>query len=143
MASSPSTTRMVESQLEVLRSEKIATAVIDQLKLGDNPAFNGGPPSLLSRLFSLLRSKKSDAVDEFAKQRSILGQLQGGLAVRRVGLSYAIDIQYRSPNPELAAKIANATADAYVDRADRGESAVYQVRADSGSRSASTSFAGR
>jgi polysaccharide biosynthesis transport protein len=105
---------MVESQLEVLRSEKIATAVINQLKLGDNPAFNGGPPSLLSRLFSLLRSKKSNAVDEFVKQRSILGRLQGGLEVRRVGLSYAIDIQYRSPSPELAAEIANATADAYV-----------------------------
>jgi capsular exopolysaccharide synthesis family protein len=103
----------VESQLEVLRSEKIAMAVIDQLKLGDNPAFNGGPPSLISRIFSMFRSK-GGSVDEFAKQRSILGRLQGGLEVRRVGLSYAIDIQYRSPSPELAADIANATADAYV-----------------------------
>jgi capsular exopolysaccharide synthesis family protein len=114
----------VESQLEVLRSEKIAATVIDKLKLGDNPAFSGGPPSLLARALSLFRSKNG-TVDEFAKERSIMWRLLGGLSVRRVGLSYAIDIEYRSTSPKLAAEIANATADAYVAEqiAARGQSA--------------------
>jgi capsular exopolysaccharide synthesis family protein len=103
----------VESQLEILRSEKIAGAVIDQLKLEDNPEFNSRSSSLLSVVLQLFGSKNVIR-DAFAKKRTTLARFQAGLSVRRVGLSYAIDIQFRSRNPELAAKIANATADAYV-----------------------------
>ena len=39
---------------------------------------------------------------------------KGGLAVRRVGLSYSIDIEFSATSPEHAATIANATADAYI-----------------------------
>ncbi len=103
----------VESQLEVLRSEKIASAVISELKLEDLPEFSGGP-SLLSLPFRLFRSSKPDAASEFAKQRTTLARFQSGLNVRRVGMSYAIEILFSSRDPKLAAKIANATANAYI-----------------------------
>jgi capsular exopolysaccharide synthesis family protein len=103
----------VESQLEILRSEKIAGAVIDQLKLEDIPEFSGRSSSLFSVVLRLFSSEKPIR-DAFAKKRTTLARFQAGLSVRRVGLSYAIDIQFRSRNAELAAKIANATADAYV-----------------------------
>jgi capsular exopolysaccharide synthesis family protein len=105
----------VESQLEVLRSEKIANAVIDALQLETDPQFNAdGGPSLWGRFMALF-SDDTGQVDPFILRRATLYRLQAGLSVRRIGLSYAIDIQFRSQSPELSAKIANATAQAYVD----------------------------
>jgi len=51
---------------------------------------------------------------DFEKGRLALGLLQGRMEVRRVGVSYVIEIAYRFRNPELAAEIANATASAFV-----------------------------
>jgi polysaccharide biosynthesis transport protein len=104
----------VESQLEVLRSEKIAGAVIDKLDLENNPEFNVGSASLMSSLRGLFASEDGP-VDPFIKRRATLYRLLAGLSVHRVGLSYAIDIQFRSRSPELSAQIANATAEAYVN----------------------------
>ncbi len=97
----------VESQLEVLRSEKIAIAVLDQLKLQDEPEFTG-PDSTLRWLAGARPATPEGA------QRIALGRYLSNLYVRRVGVSYAIEILYKSQSPELAAKIANATADAYI-----------------------------
>lgn len=89
----------VESQLEVLRSERIANAVIDKLGLETNPEFKSG-------------LKKGG--DTFSTRRAILTLFETNLSVRRVGLSYAIEILFSSASPTLAAEIANATAEAYV-----------------------------
>jgi len=97
----------VESQLEVLRSEKIAIAVLDQLKLQDEPEFTD-PDSTLRWLAGARPATPEGA------QRIALGRYLSNLYVRRVGVSYAIEILYKSQSPELAAKIANATADAYI-----------------------------
>ena len=113
---SPLDNAQVESQLEMLRSEKIASAVISELKLQDVPEFSGGSPSFLSLPFRLFSTPpKPTAASDFAKQRTILGIYQAGLTVRRVGMSYSIDILFSSRNPELAAKVANATANAYIN----------------------------
>ena len=40
--------------------------------------------------------------------------LSKNLAVKRVGISYNLSIQYRSGNPNRAAQIANAIAGAYI-----------------------------
>ena len=37
------------------------------------------------------------------------------LIVDRVGVTYAIEIKFRSRYPDLAAEVANAVADAYID----------------------------
>ncbi len=103
----------VESQLEVLRSEKIAIAVIKDLNLQDLPEFSGGGPSLLSLPFRLFMSKPAPPT-ALEKQRTTLAIFNGGLSVRRLGVSYAIDIMFSSQSPALAAKIANATANAYI-----------------------------
>jgi capsular exopolysaccharide synthesis family protein len=97
----------IESQLEVLRSEKIAIAVIDLLKLQEVPEF--GQPTRILHMFT----GASPATPEEA-QRMALARYQSNLYVRRVGFSYAIEILYTSDSPELAANIANATAEAYI-----------------------------
>ncbi len=48
------------------------------------------------------------------RERNAFARFAGGLAVRRVGLSYSIEVMFSATSPELAAKIANATANAYI-----------------------------
>lgn len=97
----------IESQLEILRSEKIALAVIDQLKLQDVPEFSQPQKSIW--LFA-----RESADDSDARERVALHRFQSNLYVRRIGVSYAIEILYGAQSPELAAKIANAIAEAYI-----------------------------
>jgi capsular exopolysaccharide synthesis family protein len=103
----------VESQIEVLKSESIAHDVITELELADDAAFVGSPPpSILSYPFRLFQSQGTP--NPFARERNAFARFAAGLAVRRVGLSYSIDVMFSATSPELAAKIANATANAYI-----------------------------
>jgi uncharacterized protein involved in exopolysaccharide biosynthesis/Mrp family chromosome partitioning ATPase len=119
-------TAQVESQIAVMQSEKIATMVISSLGLIDDAAFNRPQnPTIggrLLRLSNLLQMKPStadatattDQLAEFERSRRTMAVFHEGLDIRRVGVSYAIEISFRSRDPETAAKIANATADAFV-----------------------------
>jgi uncharacterized protein involved in exopolysaccharide biosynthesis len=97
----------VESQITLLRSEKIAAMVINDLKLRDDREFQGAAPPIWRTLF-----EKSDA--SFIRHRTAIAAFETGLIVRRVGLSYAIEIAFRSVDAKKAALIANATAEAYL-----------------------------
>ena len=46
--------------------------------------------------------------------RTAIGTFEDNLKVKRSGLTYAIDIEFKSLNPDRAAQVANAIADAYV-----------------------------
>jgi uncharacterized protein involved in exopolysaccharide biosynthesis len=97
----------VESQIAVLRSEKIATMVASKLGLfADQEFFGPGTPAGAA--------KESGQVDSYVSKRQVIQNFERNLDVRRLGLSYAIDISYSSRDPEKAARIANALADAYV-----------------------------
>jgi polysaccharide biosynthesis transport protein len=106
----------VESQVEVLKSEKIAEQVVKELHLTEDPEFTGGgKKGLLGTIFALFDSSDNEAPpSETDLTRSAVGTLLGNLSVKRVGFSYVIEISYRSLNPGRAAQIANGVADAYV-----------------------------
>jgi uncharacterized protein involved in exopolysaccharide biosynthesis/Mrp family chromosome partitioning ATPase len=130
-------TAQIESQIVVLRSEKIAKLVIDQLDLVRDPNFTR-TDTLASRLMILehlirqtlgidqdnaklwfgndaaAAQPDSSPEAEFVRARRTMYTFMSNLDVHRVGVSYALEILFRSPNPELAASIANATADAYM-----------------------------
>lgn len=137
-------TAQIESQITVMRSEKIAKMVIDDLELMEDPAFlRLQSPSVVDRLQLSARTllKKvgiedvgwfDDPTDpqleyppsaeepaettltEFELTRLAIAIFQGNLDIRRVGVSYAVDIHFRSQDPELAARIANSTAEIFV-----------------------------
>lgn len=133
-------TAQVESQIAVMQSEKIAAMVLDQLKLVDDPKFNRPQaPILLERFrrigavlldafglrksawftslwerFGLSAPETPAPLTEYQKTRRSMLIFREGLDIRRVGVSYAIDISFTSFDPEGAATIANATADAFV-----------------------------
>ncbi len=52
---------------------------------------------------------------EFKLTRQALAVFQNRLSIKRIGLTYVIEIDYQSFSPDRAAQIANAVADAYVD----------------------------
>lgn len=113
----------VEGQIAVLRSETIAQSVIAKLDLTNSPDFKGDAPSLFGRMSNAARrfllggpdeSSENLAEAEFIRTRVAVAQFQNNLDIRRVGLSYALDIAYTSRNPDAAASIANAVADVYV-----------------------------
>ena len=104
----------VESQVTLLRSEKIATMVIDKLKLRDDPEFQGTAPTVWGQLVGWPEIRLSEDDANFVRIRNAIAAFETGLIVRRVGLSYAIEIAFRSVDAKKAASIANATAEAYL-----------------------------
>ena len=100
----------VESEVEVLRSDSIALAVVKELKLTDDPEFFNNKPSLWSLIFGGIFGSPSQDV----RNRIAVATLKGNLTVRRVGLTYVLEVSFRSPDREKAARIANAIAQAYV-----------------------------
>ncbi|QKC85295.1 GNVR domain-containing protein [Mesorhizobium sp. NZP2077] len=133
-------TAQVESQIAVMQSEKIAAMVLDQLKLVEDPNFNRPQAPILPERFRKMKTLLIDAfgakqmarftslweyfglglpeptapLTDYQKFRRTMLTFRNGLDVRRVGVSYAIDISFTSVDPEGAANIANATANAFV-----------------------------
>ena len=137
-------TAQLESQMAVLRSEKIAKMVIDQLNLYEDPQFNRlrSPPfkERLRKMAAMIvdlaglrgaswsaplvnfadahttaaESTGSGELQVFERDRLTIGLFEDSLEVRRVGVSYALEISFRAFDPQQAANIANATADAFI-----------------------------
>jgi polysaccharide biosynthesis transport protein len=109
----------IESQVELLRSDEVALRVIKKLNLSEDPRFigNHGQSVLQSLLQSIAPGyfPESPALSEDERQSLALGQLNKNLTVGRIGVSYAIEIDFESRYPDLAAEIANAIADVYIE----------------------------
>jgi succinoglycan biosynthesis transport protein ExoP len=116
----------VDTQIAVLTSENIALAVVKKLNLDKDKEFTSPRAGLMGTIIGFAKlllppgappivATAAPADDPLV--RSALGTLQTHMWVRRVGLTYAIEIGYQSLNPERAAQVANAIADAYVDDA--------------------------
>jgi polysaccharide biosynthesis transport protein len=117
-------TSMVQTEIELLKSDNVSRAVINQLNLTQDPEFAGGPRgfigSLIDRVFSIFRIfGTAPAEDENLARtqlaKGVLGVFEGKRMVTRVGQSYVMEISVQSVNPQKAAKIANAIAEAYID----------------------------
>jgi len=113
--------QQVETQIAVLRSEEVARMVFQRFKLADSP--NLKISSLADYLPRWFSSAASRAEAESIRQRRMLDKFREMLLVRRLGVSYAIDIIYTSSSPELAAQIANGFAESYMQ---------YQLESRSG-----------
>jgi succinoglycan biosynthesis transport protein ExoP len=114
----PMDTSAVDSQVEVIKSENIALAVIKQLHLTEDPEFVGSGGGLIGAVFDFIMApfaSQPTAESEFNVTRQAVNTFESRLSVRRVGLTYVIQIGFRSFSPDRAAQIANAIANAYVD----------------------------
>nr|WP_312867120.1 polysaccharide biosynthesis tyrosine autokinase [Rhizobium leguminosarum] len=110
----------VLSEVELFKSDTISLAVVDKLKLLDNPQFTSPRTSPLNALRSMLRFRNWFASEDVqnddldAKRRFAAQTIVDTMSVDRVGRSYALSVSYTSTSPDLAASIAGAIADAYL-----------------------------
>src|SRR5262245_39722387 len=114
----PPDTWSVDSQVEVLLSENVALAVIKDLHLTEDPEFVAPDDGLFSRIKGWVLNpfgSSDEQPSEFALTRAAIGRLQSHLIVSRSGLTYIINIGFRSHNPQRAAQVANAVAEAYIN----------------------------
>lgn len=106
-----------ESELQVLRSERLLGNVFNSLGLANHPAFEFQPSGKTEfprvSLKSLLGFPEPIASPDVVQQRQFEAFVQQ-FNVRRVGQSYVIEISYTSPDPNLARRIANSAASAYL-----------------------------
>ncbi|MBR0829868.1 polysaccharide biosynthesis tyrosine autokinase [Bradyrhizobium manausense] len=106
----------VETQVEILKSENISLAVIRDLHLIDDPEFvnpGGGVVGAVVGFIGQLFADQGGA-SEFEQTRRALAVFDRSRTIKRIGLTYVMEISFTSTNPEKAARIANAIADAYV-----------------------------
>ncbi len=106
----------VTSQVQLILSRDLASEVIDKLKLGERREFDPalGGVSLVKRVLAIFGFIKNPM--SMTPQERMLEAYYDRLSVYAVDKSRVIVIDFLSQNPELAARVANAIADAYLER---------------------------
>lgn len=99
------------TQTRLLQSRGLAERVVKNLRLGDDPVFNPGR----GRLVGTSSPAATTAADDDAAIAGLAYGVLGGLEVVPVRNTSLVEVSYVSTNPELAARIANGVADAYID----------------------------
>lgn len=101
----PPDTSAIDTEAEVLKSPALAQAVTQRLRLYDDPEFNPAakkqPPTATPTPAELART--SAAVAAHAR-------------IKRVGLTYVVNVGFASHSPAKAQAIANAYMDTFLDR---------------------------
>jgi exopolysaccharide transport family protein len=116
----------IDSQISVIESINLLRRVVEKEKLTEDPEFGGAEkPGLLDAIKGFIAELLPQAEPEAnapaevpdAIPLDVLGaifRLRGALAVERVGREYVIIIAVTSTDPDKAALLANAVADAFV-----------------------------
>lgn len=96
----------VDTEVAVIKSRDLASAVVRDMKLYLEPTLIMGMPATADPLNG---PGLADRIDQ------VTDRLSAKLNAARDGTTYIVEISYRSPDPKLAAAIANAVADHYIN----------------------------
>lgn len=123
----PADSSTVDTEVEILRSRQLAERVVETLGLDRDPEFNwtlrkpGAVRQLIDGVKSVLRGaspgKDKGVLSPVQKQivhEQVVDSVLGRLTVRRVGLTYVMNVGFTSPEPAKAALIANTFAEKYL-----------------------------
>lgn len=108
---------MVDSEAEMLRSENVSLAVIKRFHLATDPEFTGPGRGLFQKLrgsISELFGYNDVPKSEYERTRRAAAVFADRLTVKRLGFSYIIQISFELLDPQRAADIADAVANAYI-----------------------------
>ncbi|MBI3678413.1 MAG: polysaccharide biosynthesis tyrosine autokinase [Proteobacteria bacterium] len=120
----PTDESSIENQVQILRSRNLMSRVIDKLRLDQASDLAPSAPGFLSlvlhnlnplRWFGGAVTTKTEAQQEQDRRNAIIDNLLSAETVTRQGVSSAIGITFRSPDPVRAMTVCNAIADAYVE----------------------------
>ncbi|WP_176473189.1 GumC family protein [Sphingomonas lenta] len=87
----------VDTAVQVLTSTRLLGEVADAIGLTER-----------------IRTGSATPISPEQARRAAIGQIRGGLQVKRTGLSYAITVGYESTDPQLAARVPNAVVERYI-----------------------------
>jgi len=117
----------VDSQVELLKSERISLGIIKKLDLKNHPRFKPTPSFLVAAIGDAsdwvrgqlgLRDLDAEAAQaaeaDRILERRIVGQLVSGTKVKRIGRTYVLELEYTATDAGFASQVANAYADAYL-----------------------------
>jgi polysaccharide biosynthesis transport protein len=122
----PIDSSIVNSQVKIFSSESIILPVIKSMNLAHDSEFVGPPHALgaqilwqitklINRVTQSLGLKDDRTIDaEAFLERTAVETFLNRLTTRREETSYVIDVNFASEDPNKAARIANAVADAYI-----------------------------
>jgi polysaccharide biosynthesis transport protein len=112
----PQNAAMIDSQIEILKSGNFALSIIKKLGLTLDPEFVNSNEGLISSVRRLLLYPftKDEPKSESEIAQHVMGVFENRLTANRVGTTYVIEIGFLSTNPDRAAQIANAVADAFI-----------------------------
>ncbi len=107
---------MVDSEVEMLRSENVSLAVIKRFDLANDPEFVGRGGGLFRTLLGSVSDLFGHDVPktEYERTRRAAAVFADRLTVKRIGFSYIIQISFESLDPKRAADIADAVANGYI-----------------------------
>ena len=125
----------MESQIELLKSDEVALSVIKKLRLWEDPRFVGdGKPGivrgLIDKYFPCIMTLNEPPPSDADRMAQALKIFKKSLTVDRVGAAYAIEIEFESRYPDLAAQVANEVANAYNDLQRTSESDAARQASD-------------
>ncbi|BAM88870.1 putative exopolysaccharide polymerization protein, ExoP-like protein [Bradyrhizobium oligotrophicum S58] len=111
----------MESQIEILKSKSVATAVIGKLNLADDPDFNGKGGPLQAATDAIRRLVGSTPEPSAPSTDDLLDEFQRRMTAFRIGTSTVVEVDFSASDPKRAAMIANAIAKEYFDQQLKAE----------------------
>jgi polysaccharide biosynthesis transport protein len=114
-----------ETQYRILQSRGLARRTLDALALWDHPQFTQParvsirsivmtPINAAARWFEPPRPAEAPDAAETRAQSRVIDRFLSNLDVEAVRYSRLVDVRFRSPDPNLAARVANAVAEGYI-----------------------------
>lgn len=133
----PADTAMLDTEVQILQGRALIGKVVKRLDLVNDPRFNwnraepGAMDVRMNQAKSFLQSLVPGGTDEpvietpktpeevaaaeKAEFDAVVGAVGGAFTINRVGPTYIIEINARSGDPAMAAKLANTLAEVYLD----------------------------
>lgn len=102
-----------QTQYELLQSRSLALRVIQDLKLVQHPEFEKTIEAIDKRLAKQDSNAAAPAKIQ-ARERALIDPVLGALTIEPVRNSRLVRINFDSPDPGLAARVANAWGDAFI-----------------------------
>ncbi len=109
---------LLNTELEILKSDALISEVIENLDLENHPEFSKS--SAVAQYISFLKNKlfpsdSREASPESRRERA-LSHLRSMIDARLVSNSYLLRVQVQAEDAQLSAEIANALTDSYIGR---------------------------
>jgi polysaccharide biosynthesis transport protein len=103
----------LETQAQVLQGDSLAIGVIRKLRLDQNPALVG---KLDPQALKASKLRPTDAQQLTPEESVALGNFNSAFKVKRDTASRLILVSFTSPNPQLAAQVANTAVENFIDQ---------------------------